>query len=157
MYKTTYLFQGLHCIEMMQLLCLHSSIFFSLFASPTVLQTLQHSLLFSLMNDTHKEDLFCYWILELVSKQASWRQQQRQFQKPFLKPVSFRKKTLKKQKLGLLWFHEKNTGSIQTQARKILQLANGWLKVKDGYASTRVEQNTMFARIPSQVSFVNAM
>jgi hypothetical protein len=30
MYKTAYLFQGLHCIEMMQLLCLHSSIFFSL-------------------------------------------------------------------------------------------------------------------------------
>ncbi len=122
-----------------------------------VLQTLQHSLLFSLMNDTHKEDLFCYGILELTSKQASWRQQQRQFQKPFLKPVSFRKKTLKKQKLGLLWFHEKITGGIQTQARKILRLANGWLKVKDGYASTRVEQNTMFARIPSQVSFVNAM
>ncbi len=63
---------------------------------------------------------------------------------------------LKKQKLRLLSFHELNTGDIQTQATKILRLANESLKVKDGYASTRVEQNTMFARIPSQVSFVNA-
>jgi hypothetical protein len=55
-----------------------------------------------------------------ISKQASWRQQQRQFQKPFLKPVSLGKKMLKKQKLGLLSFHEENTGGIQTQATKIL-------------------------------------
>jgi hypothetical protein len=30
------------------------------------------------------------------------------------------KKMLKKQKLGLLSFHEENTGGIQTQATKIL-------------------------------------
>jgi hypothetical protein len=47
-----------------------------------------------------------------ISKQASWRQQQRQFQKPFLKPVSSGEKTLKKQKLGLLAFHEENTAGI---------------------------------------------
>jgi hypothetical protein len=40
-------------------------------------------------------------------------------------PVSLRKKTLKKQKFGLLSFHEENTGGIQTQATKILRLANG--------------------------------
>jgi hypothetical protein len=37
----------------------------------------------------------------------------------------FRKKTLKKQKLGLLSFYEENTGGIQTQATKILQFADG--------------------------------
>jgi len=40
-------------------------------------------------------------------------------------PVSLGKKTLKKQKLRLLSFHEENTGDIQTQATKILRLANG--------------------------------
>jgi hypothetical protein len=32
---------------------------------------------------------------------------------------------LKKQKLGLLSFHEENREGIQTQATKILRLANG--------------------------------
>jgi hypothetical protein len=40
-------------------------------------------------------------------------------------PVSSGNKTLKKQKLGLLSFYKENTGSIQTQATKILQFADG--------------------------------
>jgi hypothetical protein len=40
-------------------------------------------------------------------------------------PVSSGKKTLKKQKLGLLSFYEENTGGIQTQATKLLQFAHG--------------------------------
>jgi hypothetical protein len=77
-------------------------IYFSLFASQTGLQMLQHSLLFS--HEKYYQSRLVSLLNSRISKQASWRQQQRQFQKPFLKPVSLGKKMLKKQKLGLLSF-----------------------------------------------------
>ncbi len=77
-------------------------IYFSLFTSQTGLQMLQHSLLFS--HEKYSQSRLVLLLNSRINKQASWRQQQRQFQKPFLKLISLGKKMLKKQKLGLLSF-----------------------------------------------------